>query len=582
MSITLSGSLVITGSIIASAGITGSFSGSATTSSYALSASSVLSLSQSVLVTGSLQVTGSIATTGTITAQTLVVQTVTSSIVYSSGSNIFGNSLTDTQKFTGSVLITGSQTVTGASTTTGTANIGNDSSNARIILKTGGSTSYSGNITTNSNTDFLNINGGSDNAYDSGSSIGLTGADRYGTKTAGMLTLSAGNASNNTSYGYISMNTANTERMKITYGGNVLVGTTSVINPAAKLEVKGDIFITPTGSVASKLHLYNNDSTNETYIYDSGSSSTSILAFAPGGATKMVVNSSGNVGIGTSSPESLGSDYTTLDIKGKSGLYGGAIQLTSANGTNKGRIYTSNDTFWVGTQNSLPLGLLTADTERMRINSGGGVNIGGSTWTNGLTTANLDMASVGLFSYSGQLYFFNNCYHDGSTGFYYKYTGSGVGGMVVENSGNITFPTAPSGTAGNLVTLTTRMTITQGGSVGAGGSTTNIYNASDLRLKQNVTTITNGLDKILGLNPVKFNWVDGFEPSEDGKDMLGFIAQEVQNVIPEAVENFSSGSITLGETIIDNPLRVNEKFIIPILVKAIQELKAEIEELKKK
>ena len=46
--------------------------------------------------------------TGTITAQTLVVQTVTSSIVYSSGSNIFGSQLTDTQTFTGSLNITGS------------------------------------------------------------------------------------------------------------------------------------------------------------------------------------------------------------------------------------------------------------------------------------------------------------------------------------------------------------------------------------------------------------------------------------------------------------------------------------------
>jgi hypothetical protein len=45
---------------------------------------------------------------GTITAQTLVVQTVTSSVVYSSGSNIFGNSLSNTQQLTGSVSITGS------------------------------------------------------------------------------------------------------------------------------------------------------------------------------------------------------------------------------------------------------------------------------------------------------------------------------------------------------------------------------------------------------------------------------------------------------------------------------------------
>jgi hypothetical protein len=50
---------------------------------------------------------------GTLTAQTLIVQTVSSSIIYSSGSNIFGNNLANTQIFTGSVSVTGSLTVNG-------------------------------------------------------------------------------------------------------------------------------------------------------------------------------------------------------------------------------------------------------------------------------------------------------------------------------------------------------------------------------------------------------------------------------------------------------------------------------------
>jgi len=85
----------------------------------------------------------------------------------------------------------------------------------------------------------------------------------------------------------------------------------------------------------------------------------------------------------------------------------------------------------------------------------------------------------------------------------------------------------------------------------------------------------------MGLNPIKFNWVEGFSPDEQGKDMLGFIAQEVQNIVPEAVQGFSDGSaLIVGETTIENPLRVNEKFIIPVLVKAIQELKLENDSLK--
>jgi hypothetical protein len=62
---------------------------------------------------GSQSITGSLTVTGQVVAQTLNVQQVTSSIVYSSGSNIFGNSLGNTQQFTGSVSVTGSLTITG-------------------------------------------------------------------------------------------------------------------------------------------------------------------------------------------------------------------------------------------------------------------------------------------------------------------------------------------------------------------------------------------------------------------------------------------------------------------------------------
>jgi hypothetical protein len=153
-------------------------------------------------------------------------------------------------------------------------------------------------------------------------------------------------------------------------------------------------------------------------------------------------------------------------------------------------------------------------------------------------------------------------------------------GNVVIAAGN---STSGTGAPGTIVFRTgadsEKMRISANGNIGAPNGS-NIYNASDLRLKQNITAITEGLDKIIALNPVKFNWIDGFEPSEDGKNMLGFVAQELQNVIPEAVENFGNSSIVVGETTVENPLRVNEKFIIPVLVKAIQELKAEFDEYK--
>ncbi len=60
------------------------------------------------VITGSICSTGNIVTTGQIVAQTINVQQVTSSIVYSCGSNVFGTDINNTQQFTGSMLMTGS------------------------------------------------------------------------------------------------------------------------------------------------------------------------------------------------------------------------------------------------------------------------------------------------------------------------------------------------------------------------------------------------------------------------------------------------------------------------------------------
>jgi hypothetical protein len=142
-------------------------------------------------------------------------------------------------------------------------------------------------------------------------------------------------------------------------------------------------------------------------------------------------------------------------------------------------------------------------------------------------------------------------------------------------NGSLTFHTL---NGDNASEASVRMTIDGSGNIGA-ASGTNIYNASDARLKQNISSISGSLNSVLALNPVKFNWIDDFVPSENGKDMLGFVAQEIQTIVPEAVESFGADSIFVGETEIDNPLRVNEKFLIPVLTKAIQEQQAIIDGL---
>jgi hypothetical protein len=186
MAISLSGSLEITGSIFASGGITGSFSGTATSASYATNAdlldnrdsttfantgSNAFAGSQNI--NGNVAITGSLTTTGTITAQTLNVQQVTSSVVYSSGSNVFGNSISNTQSMTGSVGISGSLAVAGVATFSG------------LITSTIGVNNYL--RASNTSTDGLfieNQNNGNISYYGLNNSAGtlfFTGANVYST-----------------------------------------------------------------------------------------------------------------------------------------------------------------------------------------------------------------------------------------------------------------------------------------------------------------------------------------------------------------------------------------------------------------
>jgi hypothetical protein len=110
-----------------------------------------------------------------------------------------------------------------------------------------------------------------------------------------------------------------------------------------------------------------------------------------------------------------------------------------------------------------------------------------------------------------------------------------------------------------------------GGAVFTGSLTQN-GSISDKKYKENVKTISNGIDKIEKLNPVEFDWNDKSDAHKIGKkEDAGFIAQEVQKVLPNLVnEN------------VDGDLALNYEGIIPYLVQSIQELKKEIEILKSK
>jgi len=147
-----------------------------------------------------------------------------------------------------------------------------------------------------------------------------------------------------------------------------------------------------------------------------------------------------------------------------------------------------------------------------------------------------------------------------------------------QNSNHLYLDITRSGTAGDLIVrngvgLTERMRIDSSGNIGA-PSGTNIYNASDQRLKQNITDLSGCLQKVLLMRGVSFNWINDFCDSEADKTLYGLIAQELQIIDSNLVDSFSDNTITAGNATVENPLRVNEKFIIPMLVESIKEQQA--------
>ena len=107
---------------------------------------------------------------------------------------------------------------------------------------------------------------------------------------------------------------------------------------------------------------------------------------------------------------------------------------------------------------------------------------------------------------------------------------------------------------------------------------TTITSLSDARDKTDVTALPLGLDFVNALNPVKFTWEQREpNPVKDGTSEAGFIAQELQ----QAEQDFSAEGY-LGLVYTENPDKLEASFgkLIPVLVKAIQELSAENVEIK--
>jgi hypothetical protein len=159
-----------------------------------------------------------------------------------------------------------------------------------------------------------------------------------------------------------------------------------------------------------------------------------------------------------------------------------------------------------------------------------------------------------------QFYLSSNAYTNASGVFAYKNSSQPAITLGLDN-GAFTLQTAGNGTADATISWTTAISVTNAGNTTFGGT---ITENSSLRYKENVETISNGLDKVLEMRGVTYNKKDG-----SVKEM-GVIAEEVYEVLPEVVLKNEEGEID----------SVSYGRITAVLIEAIKDLKKEIEDLK--
>ena len=337
----------------------------------------------------------------------------------------------------------------------------------------------------------------------------------------------------------VAVATAGTERLRVDSSGNVGIGNS---NPTARLEV-----VTSSGTAAAKIWSATNTTpiadlelqrgTNATWGADAYGdyrlrNDAGALLFQYGESSttteRMRIDSSGNVGIGTSSPGYL------LHVQADASP---TIASTDTTNTITTIVNSSNTAGVLGTATNHPLALITNNTERARIDSSGNLLVGTTDFSNitGGNTAGVALQSAG-------------------TVWGARADASGVFNRLTSNG--IAVELRRQGVTVGSISVTTTATA---------------YNtSSDYRLKGNVQPMQDALGKIAQLNPVTYTW------KADGSAGQGFIAHELQAVVPDCVTGEKDAVDAEG-----NPQYqgVDTSFLVATLVKAIQELTARVAEL---
>ena len=304
-----------------------------------------------------------------------------------------------------------------------------------------------------------------------------------------------------------------------------------------------------------------------------------------------------------------GTNYTAFQVGTQSGdvtytlptADGSSGQVLSSNGSGVlswadsggGDLSFGGDTFGenkvIGSNDNYDLAIETNGTTRMTVDNGGNIGIGISEPEALLHVMEGDAS---IAPGSGTVAFFES---DGAECYIQLAGNSSVsGGLALGDSSNAADAQwiLNSGQTDSRHGGTLNFRIASGGNI-TGLSGASFHSPSDERIKENIVDIEYGLAKILQLRPVKFNYRDWYDADLSKRSMLGLIAQEVEAHLPETVvtadpENdvpvkFRKKSEEEGEVILHEPIadmkQIEERQLIPVLIKAVQELNAKVDAL---
>jgi hypothetical protein len=342
-----------------------------------------------------------------------------------------------------------------------------------------------------------------------------------------------------------------TERMRIDSSGNVGIGTSS---PSGRLNVA---VTTNTGTGADNCGLFVTSTNRAGFAFlDSAASSAASVVFANAGTEKgRIIYYNATDAMAFQTGGSSGTERMRIDASGNVGIGNTAANVNDQVGAVRPLLVSKSDsaTTIAGSQANIVIGNANTTTSN----------------TAQLTFAALTGANTTYFAAAAI-----NCIFGARTNGQYP-----TGQLVFSTSTSLN--SAP----------TEKMRITEGGEVYIAGTTdqgaynlqcngTGVWgagayvNGSDARLKDDITTLNDGLNVVSQLRPVTFKYKPDY--SKDQNVQTGFIAQELQTALEG--KDYLDGIVQAGP----NHLNVAYQSLIPILTKAIQEQQAMIDELKTK